>query len=156
MALASNRIHGLLLPVGDRFLLVPSALVAEIGVASQWVPLPLAPSWVLGVMNWRSRPVPVCDLAGFWGAPTLVGKRSRAVVFYPLPGRGPADFFALITSAEPQPRTIDSPSVLLTDEDAVHPYIAVSLDIDSKRAGIPDLVALQELFYDERAVLAPL
>ncbi|MHB8254489.1 MAG: chemotaxis protein CheW [Acidiferrobacter sp.] len=154
MALASNRIHGLLLPVGDRFLLVPSALVAEIGMVGELTPQPLSPSWVLGVMNWRSRPVAVCDLARFWGPPVVPSGRSRAVVFYPLPGRRPTEFFALITSAEPQSRTIDTPAVLLTDEDAVHPYLAVSLDIDSKRAGIPDLDALASLFYDDGAILA--
>ncbi len=155
MALASNRIHGLLLPVGDRFLLVPSALVAEISVLTTLTHLPLAPNWVLGVMSWRSRPVPVCDLARFWGAPVTPGEKSRVVVFYPLPGRQPSEFFALITSAEPQPRTIDTPAVLLTDDDAVHPYLAVSLDLDSKRVGIPDLEALKGLFYDDSAVAPP-
>ena len=154
MALVSNRIHGLLLPVNDRFLLVPSALVAEIGTLRNLTPLPLCPPWVLGLMNWRSRPVPVCDLARFWGPPITPSSRSRAVVFYPLPGRAPSEFFALITSAEPQPRTIDTPAVLLTDEDAVHPYLAVSLDLDSKRVGIPDLEALKGLFYDDTATLS--
>jgi len=152
MALASDRIHGLLLPVSDRFLLVPSALVAEVGLVHDLVPVPLSPPWVLGVMNWRSRPVPVCDLARFWGPPITPSSRSRAVVFYPLSGRKPTEFFALITSAEPQPRTIETSAVLLTDEDAVHPYLAVSLDIDSKRAGIPDLEALKGLFYGDTAL----
>lgn len=151
MALAHNRIHGLLLPVGDRFLLVPSALVAEISVLTKLTPLPLSPNWVLGVMSWRSRPVPVCDLARFWGPPVTPGEKSRLVVFYPLPGRKPTEFFALITSAEPQPRTVDTPAILLTDDDAVHPYLAVSLDLDAKRAGIPDIEALKGLFYDGSA-----
>lgn len=148
MALASNRVYGLLLPVGDRYLLVPSALVAEIGMVTDLSPLPLSPPWVLGVANWRFRPVPVCDLGRFWGPPLVPGPRSRVVVFYPLPGRGPTEFFALLTSSEPQSRTVDAPGALLTDEDAVHPYLAVSLDIDGKRAGIPDLAGLAELFYE--------
>jgi len=154
MALANDPVHALLLPVGDRYLLVPSALVAEVGLLSDIVPLPLSPSFVLGVMNWRSRPVPLCDLARFWGSPLTPGAKSRAVVFYPLPGRKPHEFFALLTSSEPQSRTIDTPGVLLTDEDAVHPYLAVSLDIDGKRVGIPDLPSLTELFYDDVAAKA--
>lgn len=156
MALASDRIHALLLPVCDRYLLVPSALVAEIGVVDTMTALPLGPPWVLGVINWRSRPVPVCDLGRFWGPPAVVGPKSRAVVFYPLPGRRPTEFFAVLTNAEPQSRTIESAAVLLTDEDAVHPHLAVSLDIDGKRAGIPDLEALKDLFYDrDAASVAP-
>ncbi|HUW98817.1 MAG TPA: chemotaxis protein CheW [Acidiferrobacter sp.] len=151
MALANNRVHALLLPVNDRFLLVPSALVAEIGMVHDLTPVPLSPPWMLGVLNWRFRPVPVCDLARFWGPPVTPNQKSRAIVFYPLPGRKPTEFFALVTSAEPQPRTIDTPAVLLTDEDAVHPYLAVSLDIDSRRAGILDLEALKGLFYDDAA-----
>ena len=95
--------------------------------------------------------MPVCDLGRFWGPPATIGPKSRAVVFYPLPGRSEREFFAILTNAEPQSRTIETPSVLLTDEDAVHPYLAVSLDIDGKRAGIPDLAGLTELFYDPAA-----
>ncbi len=156
MALASDRVHALLLPVCDRYLLVPSALVAEVGVVERLTPLPLSPSWVLGVMSWRSRPIAVCDLGRFWGPPATIGPKSRVAVFYPLPGRAPTEFFAILTNAEPQSRTIEAPSVLLTDEDAVHPYLAVSLDIDGKRAGIPDVAGLKELFYDPVAAEVPL
>ncbi|MHB1512816.1 MAG: chemotaxis protein CheW [Acidiferrobacter sp.] len=152
MALANDRIHALLLPVSDRYLLVPSALVAEIAVVDALTPVPLSPPWVLGAMIWRSRPLALCDLGRFWGPPATVEPKSRAVVFYPLPGRLPTEFFAVLTNAEPQSRTIESPAVLLTDDDAVHPYLAVSLDIDGKRAGIPDIVSLKELFYDATAV----
>ncbi len=155
MALASDRVHALLLPVCDRYLLVPSALVAEVGVVEALTPLPLSAPWVLGVMSWRSQPIVVCDLGRFWGPPAIVGPKSRVAVLYPLPGRAPTEFFAILTNAEPQSRTIETPSVLLTDEDAVHPYIAVSLDIDGKRAGIPDLAGLKELFYDPVAAKAP-
>ena len=155
MALASDRVHALLLPVCDRYLLVPSALVAEVGVVEALTPLPLSAPWVQGVMSWRSQPFVVCDLGRFWGPPAIVGPKSRVAVLYPLPGRAPTEFFAILTNAEPQSRTIETPSVLLTDEDAVHPYIAVSLDIDGKRAGIPDLAGLKELFYDPVAAKAP-
>ncbi len=154
MALANDRVHALLLPVGDRYLLVPSALVAEVGTVEALTPVPLSPAWVLGVMGWRSRPVAVCDVGRFWGPPAIIGPKSRVAVFYPLPGRAPAEFFAVLVNAEPQSRTIETPSVLLTDEDAVHPYLAVSLDIDGKRAGIPDLVGLKELFYETAAIKA--
>ncbi len=153
MALADDRIHALLLPVSDRYLLVPSALVAEITVVNALTPVPLSPPWLLGAMAWRSRPVALCDLGRFWGPAATMGPKSRAVVFYPLPGRLPTEFFAVLTNAEPQSRTIEAPSVLLTDEDAVHPHLAVSLDIDERRAGIPDIASLKELFYD--AIAAP-
>ncbi len=148
MALPAERVHALLLPMSDRFLLVPSALVAEIVPLPELVSVPLAPQWLTGVMNWRQRPVPVCDLGRFWGPPVSLRPGARAIVMYPLPGRRAHEFFAILAGGEPQSRTIDGPSVLLTDEDAVHPYIAVSLDIDGKRAGIPDLPALKELFYE--------
>ena len=151
MALTRDRVHALLLPVCDRYLLVPSALVAEVGMIEALTPLPLSPPWVLGVRSWRSRPIAVCDLGRFWGPPATIGPSSRVAVFYPLPGRASTEFFAILTNAEPQSRTIETPSVLLTDEDAVHPYLAVSLDIDGKRAGIPDLAGLKELFYDAAA-----
>ena len=100
MALASDRVHALLLPVCDRYLLVPSALVAEVGVVERLTPLPLSPSWVLGVMSWRSRPIAVCDLGRFWGPPATIGPKSRVAVFYPLPGRAPTEFFAILTNAD--------------------------------------------------------
>lgn len=149
MTVINDRVHGLLVPVGTYSLLVPSALVAEILMVGSLTALPLSPPWLVGVMNWRSCPVSVCDLSRLWSPGIVVSPRSRIVVFYPLAGRRAHEFFAVLTSAEPRPKTIDGPDALMTSEDNENPYFAVSLDIDHTPAAIPNLHALSSLLYPE-------
>ncbi len=147
MAVRSNRVHGLLLPIGERSLLLPSALVAEIITLADIVEQPLAPQWILGVINWRSRPVTVCDLTRLWSPGIEINARSRVAVFYPLAGRGPGEFFAILTSAEPQPRVLDDAAPLMTNASNENPLFAVTLVLDGRPAAIPNLATLGDLFY---------
>ncbi|MHB1565670.1 MAG: chemotaxis protein CheW [Acidiferrobacter sp.] len=147
MAIINDRVHTLLLPIGDHALLVPSALVAEVSLLPEILPQPLSPPWVAGVLNWRSRPVTLCDLTRLWSPGIIAGPRSRIAVFYPLAGRAPWEFFALLTSAEPQPHTLDDAGTLLTNADNENPYFAATLVLDRRAVAIPDLGALARLFY---------
>lgn len=149
MAITDERVHALLLPIGSHALLLPSALVAEVSLLPEIVPQPLSPPWVTGVVNWRSRPVTLCDLTRLWSPGITIGPRARLAVFYPLAGRASWEFFALLTSAEPQPRTLDDAGALLTNADNDNPYFAATLVLDRRAVAIPDLGALARLFYGD-------
>ncbi|MDA8391129.1 MAG: chemotaxis protein CheW [Gammaproteobacteria bacterium] len=151
MAARTDRVHGLLLPIGERSLLLPSALVAEIITLGRVVQQPLAAQWILGVINWRSRPVTVCDLSRLWSGGIEVNARSRVAVFYPLAGRSAGEFFAVLTSAEPQPRVLDDAAPLMTNANNENPLFAVTLVLDGRPAAIPNLTTLADLFYPAKA-----
>lgn len=147
-AVSQARIHTLVLPLSAYSLLLPSALIAEVVNAVELSSLPLAPPWMRGMMNWRSRPVPIVSfdyLLGHGMPP--VNARSKIVVFYPLEGRNPWEFFGIVSSAEPQPRTFHDAEALANVVENKNPYIAMAVQLDKLQVGIPDLGALKTLFF---------
>ena len=140
-------VHALEIPTNALSLLVPSACVAEVGAVMAIKPLPGSPSWVLGVVGWRSRPVPVVSIEGLMGGKVMpAGSRSKIIILYPLPGRPASAFFGILAASEPQSRTIDS-SALENSAELDNPFIAAALKLDRGVVGIPDFDALKKAFY---------
>ncbi len=150
-------VHALEVPTRVLPLLVPSACIAEVVTQSVLVPIPLSPAWVVGVMGWRSKPVPVISLEGLMGhgataagaAHTGARRRNtnKVVVFYPLPGRKPWEFFGIVAAAEPQSRVIDSSALANTADVPNNPFIASALQLSHAVVGIPDMDALAAALY---------
>jgi chemotaxis signal transduction protein len=143
-------LHALEIPTGAVTLLVPSACIAEvINLSGDLAPLPGASDWVSGVIGWRSRAVPVISIERLLNkprsAPTV---RSKIIVLYPLPGCRPWEFFAILSTGEPQPRTMDAADTP-TDAPGLPDsrFIAMGLKLDRSVLAIPNFEALRaELF----------
>jgi hypothetical protein len=143
-----DRIHTLIVPLAGSYLLVPSALIAEVINIAPWIPVPRSEKWMLGLLNWRSRPVPVVSYDFFLTSDLPpAGPRSKIVVFYPLPGRKPWDFFGVLTAGEPQPRTFSDAEALSNTVENDNPYAAVTVQLEAFAACIPNLDALKAVFY---------
>lgn len=145
------QVQTLLLPLQQIGLLVPTALIAEVVNLEDLVPVPRSPRWMLGVLNWRARPVPVVSFDELLGqTPQPAGRRAKLVVFYPLAGRQPWEYFAVLSAAEPQPRAF-------SEQDTTHlkgavsvsasPYVAMALNLGGELAAIPNFDALHKAFY---------
>jgi len=142
-------VHALEVPTDSLPLLLPSACMAEVVALSALTRVPQSPHWMLGVLGWRSRPVPVFSydlLAG--GEWRLPGHRARVVVLYPLPGRKPWEFVGLLASAEPQSRPVDGGMASVTVQDT-YPCIAAGLRVQDHIVGIPDFAALSRVLYPD-------
>ncbi len=148
---AREQVQALLLPLQQAALLVPTALVAEVVNYDELHAVPRSADWMLGLFNWRARPVPVVSFeALLGGAPGVPGRRSKVVVFYPLPGRKSWEFFGVLSAAEPQPRDftdIEAANLRAAAVESANTYIAMSLRLGNLTAGIPDFEALGRLFY---------
>jgi chemotaxis signal transduction protein len=143
-------VHALEVPTDNLPLLLPSACMAEVVALSRLAHVPHAPPWLLGVLGWRLRPVPVVSydmLAG--GTGHAPGPRARVVVLYPLPGRKAWEFVGLLASSEPQSRIIDSSMAPAAIEDSFR-YIAAALKFDGRTVGVPDFAALAKVLYPGR------
>ncbi len=153
-------LHALEVPTTAGSLLVPSACIAEVVPICPLVAQPLSPPWVLGIMAWRSRAVPVVSLEVMMGrAPTTDasltdmkgGRRQRRggkiTVFYPLPARSPWEFFGVLASAEPQTRIVDGTVLTGAEASAGNALVAMTVRIDDSVFLIPDLGALSAMLY---------
>jgi chemosensory pili system protein ChpC len=140
-------VHALEVPTDNLPLLLPSACMAEVVALPRLARVPQAPPWLIGVLGWRLRPVPVVSydlLTG--GAGHTPGPRARVVVLYPLPGRKPWEFVGILSVAEPQSRIIDGGVAPAALEDSFR-YIAAALKFDERTVGIPDFAALAKILY---------
>lgn len=147
-----ERIHTLTIPLMDFALLVPSALVAEVVHAAELVSIPYSENWVLGLLSWRARPVPIISFDSLLGADLYVPNvQSKIVIFYPLPKRKAWDFFGVMTTGEPQPQTFSDPRELKTTAENASPYLAATVRLERGVTGIPDMEALRRLFYPDQA-----
>jgi chemotaxis signal transduction protein len=140
-------VHALEVPTDNLPLLLPSACMAEVVALSRLARVPHAPPWLLGVLGWRLRPVPVVSydmlVGGEGHAP---GPRARVVVLYPLPGRKAWEFVGILSASEPQSRIIDSGVAPVATQDSYR-YIAAALKFDERTVGIPDFAALAKVLY---------
>lgn len=142
--------HLLEIPLSRFHLLVPSATVAEVVTMSPLTMIPSAPTWVIGVLGWRGRAVPVISFeALLMSAAPEPAARAKMVVFYPLPGRSDTEFFAMLTIREPQPRVIvDVNDVIPSPAGAVESsYVASTVKLGESTLLIPDFEALRAAFY---------
>jgi len=98
---------GLLLPLGDRNLLVPNVAVAELIDYQDSNAEPDAPIWYLGPIYWRNRTLPLLSFEATCGSRTRVGGRARIVVLNALGGRADLEFIALLTQGIPRSCKLD-------------------------------------------------
>ena len=142
-------IHTIEIPTGAVTLLVPSACIAEVINVSDMAPLPGASDWVSGVIGWRSRPVPVISFERLLDKPrSAPAVRSKFIVFYPLPGCRPWEFFAILSAGEPQSRTMDAADTPADTVDLPDSrFIAMGLRLDRSVLAIPNFEALKAVLY---------
>ena len=103
MSAEAEELYSLLVPLAEDRLIVPRACVAEVVRYSKPTELPGSGDWMLGMVNWNGRELPVISFEGTIGKeiPALTG-RTRVVVFYSSTGTLKSGFFGVITQGFPQ------------------------------------------------------
>ncbi len=145
--MVNQSVHTLLVPTITESLLIPSAVVAEVVIVTNLVPLPAGPDWCSGLAAWRNRALPVVSIEVLTGKPYVPpGPRSKFVVFFPLPGCHESQFFAIQSLTEPQPNNISDTRGMVVETPNL-PLAASALNLDGVIGIIPDLVWLKETLY---------
>ncbi len=133
----------LLIPLNQEFLLTPSTTVAEVTVGGVLDPVQNAPAWLLGIMGWRGRRVPLIDfelVAGISKTPSATG---RVVVLNTLGGNPHIPFIALPVVGIPRLFPADPKSVSSAGERVGG--VALWVKAGESPALIPDIDALEGL-----------
>ncbi len=142
----ATALQSLLIPTEAVPLLVPSTMVAEVMGIGDLALINSAEDCVLGVMDWRGLRVPVLSFEALVGGSTpRPGPRSKLVVFYPLPGRGRTDFFAVLANSDPRSRLVSADQLKPNDaaqED--RPCTLSVFEFDGGQACIPDMHAVRD------------
>lgn len=103
MTSEAEELYSLLVPLAEDRLIVPRACVAEVVRFSKPERETGAHDWMLGIVNWSGRQLPVVSFEGTIGkeVPAPTG-RTRIVVFTSTTGKLKSGYFGVITQGFPQ------------------------------------------------------
>ncbi|HHB93269.1 MAG TPA: chemotaxis protein CheW [Thioploca sp.] len=103
----------LLIPLGDKQLLLPSAIVAEVSSYQAPTPIDKQPNWLLGVFEWRNQQVPLIAIEEILAINiNSDNKKQRNIILYGLEASNLMPFYAFIATDIPRPLLIEEDSLI--------------------------------------------
>ena len=140
-----DRVRSLWVPLRDMNLLLPNTAVAEIG--SYHVPraVPDTPEWLLGMVTWREREIPVISLESICGLTVPFNPVfSRLMIVNSVRPNSRVEYFGVVTAGLPgliQFGSDTADNVEVYEGDGLYSVVRVGNEL----AGIPDLDCLQAM-----------
>jgi chemosensory pili system protein ChpC len=137
-----KEIRSVLIPLGDRQLLLPNAVVAEVMGYQEPDPLPGSPDWFLGNIAWRGVMIPVVSFEAMQGGNVVTpGHRGRIVILNVLSNHPRLSHFGLVVQAIPSLVRVSVDNVLpVADEENLNDsLIRQVVELDMSPVYIPNL-----------------
>lgn len=137
-------VYALLIPLEGYTLLLPNTAVAEVLNYSPPDAALAAPEWLLGMLLWRERRIPMISFEAACGMrPAAATGQSRIVVLNTLNGNAELPYIAVLTQGIPQLRALGEESVE-REEGEASASVACRVRLDGQDlALIPDLDELE-------------
>ncbi|QRP64678.1 chemotaxis protein CheW [Rhodanobacter sp. FDAARGOS 1247] len=153
-----REIRCVLVPVGNQRLLLPNANIAEVITQSTPEPLPGAPAWMLGRIQWRGWRVPLVSFAELAGTEAGDADLSvRVAVLKALGGNPKLPFIAVLTQGFPRLTTLNAELIIPThDGKPLQPGVRAHVLVRDDVAMIPDLEWIEATLldlYDDSGVM---
>ncbi len=144
-----TQVKCLLLPLHQRLLLVPNAVVAEVLSDQLLAPAPAgAPDWQMGQIGWRSeRELKVISFEGVCGEmPSIPTEVANVVVMYSIDGTRKNRFYGLYITGTPKFQMIDANTLSLSSNQPGNANcIASRIVINGAEGYIPELDEIARL-----------
>lgn len=149
-----DRVRSLWIPLREINLLLPNMAVAEIGSYRVPEAQPGMPEWLLGMVRWRQRSIPVISLEVMCGLDSVSNPVfSRLMVVNSVRPDSPVQHYAIVTAGLPGLVQFDADTVDVYEackEDGLH----CVMRIGNEYAYIPDLDYIQGLLEQHLAMAA--
>lgn len=139
-----------IIPIGGGHLVLPNTAVAEVINYSEPAPIAEGPEWLLGLLSWRERDVPLLSFEVMCGQPKPpVPVRAKIVVLNALGGNPDLNFFAVLVQGIPQLANIDESRIAAMDyTPEADSAILSRVVVDGETAVIPDLDGIEQRLLD--------
>lgn len=134
---------GLLLPLADRYLLLPNVAIAELIDYQRGEPSSDSPPWHLRQITWRDHQLPLISFEAACDSPLVIGERSRIVVLNTLGGNPALKFIAMVVQGIPRSYKLDSQLSFV--DVPLSPLERAAVQVGDHVAKIPDLLGLERL-----------
>ena len=138
-------VHSLLLPLNKEIMLLPNASVAEVVAYSEPEALNDAPEWLLGIMSWRERRIPLISFESISdGEAGTVHEHCRIAVLNTLNGNADVPYIAIIMQGLPSLQVVRPSSIQFTDKPTTpRQSIKAYVNLNGVAAIIPDIDDLE-------------
>lgn len=142
-----KEVRSVLIPLGNRQLLLPNAVVAEVMGYQTPDPVAEAPEWFLGNMVWRGIMIPVVSFEAMQGGGVVrPGHRGRIAILNALNNHPRFSHYGLVVQGIPSLVRVSTDNVLPAGEgrqvdDAL---IRQAVELDLSPAYIPDLDEIEQ------------
>ncbi len=140
-------VRSVLLPLHNGQLLLPNASVAEVAAYRESLELPSSPDWLLGMISWRWKKIPLVCFDTLVGMPPKkMGVRARIAICYTLSGDSKLPFLGILTQSVPHlTRASEALIVSNPEPDELGDGVMQQVLINGEEAWIPDLNALEAM-----------
>lgn len=147
MAVISEELYSLIIPLATERLIVPRSCVAEIVRYSLTEETEDATNWLRGTANWNNRLIPVVSFERMCGMePPEPGGRTRIVVFHPLSMSEVSEPYGMLAEGFPQMVRVNK-EVVEADSGYEPPPdspIVCQVRLIQEHALIPDLEMIEQ------------
>lgn len=146
MAETRISIRSQIIPISGGHLVLPNTAVAEVINYSEPAPVAEGPEWLLGLLSWRDRDVPLLSFEVLSGQPKpSLPVRAKIVVLNALGGNPDLNFFAVLVQDIPRLASIDESRIAAMDyTPEADSVIASRVVVDGETSVIPDLDAIEQ------------
>lgn len=142
-----KEVRSVLVPLGDRQLLLPNAVIAEVLGYQSPNPVDGTPVWFLGNMVWRGIMIPVVSFEAMQGGEVVKpGHRGRITILNTLNNNSLFSHIGLVVQAIPSLARVSTDNVVpIPDaEEAGNPLIRQVVELDMSPVYIPDLDEIEQ------------
>ncbi|MCF6355487.1 MAG: chemotaxis protein CheW [Candidatus Polarisedimenticolaceae bacterium] len=140
-------VRAVLLPLYYGQLLLPNASVAEIAAFREPTELPDTPDWLLGMISWRWKEIPlVCfdTLVGM--APEKRGIRARIAICYALGGNANRPFLGVLTQSVPHLTRVSEDTVESDPSPSeLGDVVIEQVLVNGEKTWVPDLELIESM-----------
>jgi chemosensory pili system protein ChpC len=144
--LAELKVRSFALPLNEMTLLLPSTVIAEVLDFREVEPAGHMPEWLLGMLSWRGRNVPLFSFEKLLGRETAGRKEeSRFVVCNTLNGSTRIPFFAIRITGLPHLLLLTN-DMLVADVAAVtEPVVLATFRLQGEQVLVPNLDVMEKM-----------
>jgi chemosensory pili system protein ChpC len=147
-----SEVRSVLIPLADRQLLLPNAVVAEVMGYQQPEAVEDKPEWFLGNMVWRGVMIPVISFESMAGGEVMTpGTRGRIAIMNGLNGNQRLSHYGMVVQGIPSLVRVSVENVLPKAEDQTDgsALIRQAVELDLSPAYIPDLDEIERLLIEQ-------
>lgn len=153
-ATQGGRVRSLIIPVRSKSaneMIIPNALVAEIVGYQTTQTDEDAPGWLLGMMPWRGRQLPLISIANAIDErqQESADGHGQVLVLHGLSSRKTLDYYGVYSGGIPHLLQADQSSVTTVPQGVKSPLVLTQVLVEDREAFIPDLDLLESMLVSQ-------